>query len=94
METTTVGSSNRPVAKYRLGGVELTKWMNKKEVNGRTIDSYSFQIKKSYKDGEEWKEQKRQLQEIHIRKEREYLAYLEAMMSNKKENDNGKTYSD
>ncbi|MFW9986602.1 MAG: MFS transporter [Candidatus Odinarchaeota archaeon] len=41
--------------------------------------------------GEEWKEQKRRLQEIHIQKEREYLAYLEARMSNKRENNVSKT---
>jgi GPH family glycoside/pentoside/hexuronide:cation symporter len=35
--------------------------------------------------GDQWKEQKRQLQEIHTRKEREYLAYLETKMSNKRE---------
>jgi GPH family glycoside/pentoside/hexuronide:cation symporter len=44
-------------------------------------------------DGEEWQEQKRRLQEIHDRKEQEYLAYLETMMSSMKENDNGKIYS-
>ena len=34
--------------------------------------------------GEEWKKQKCRLQEIHIRKEQEYLTYLKAKMSNKK----------
>ena len=38
-------------------------------------------------DGEEWKAQKRRLQEIHSRKEKEYLAYLETMMVSKKETD-------
>ncbi|MFX0168814.1 MAG: MFS transporter [Candidatus Hodarchaeota archaeon] len=43
--------------------------------------------------GERWREQKHQLQEIHIRKEREYLAYLEAEMSNSGKNDNEETHS-
>jgi GPH family glycoside/pentoside/hexuronide:cation symporter len=38
-------------------------------------------------DGEEWQDQKHRLQEIHNKKEREYLAYLESMMSSMKEND-------
>ncbi len=38
--------------------------------------------------GEEWIVQKRQLLEIHIQKEREYLKYLETEMSNKREYDN------
>jgi GPH family glycoside/pentoside/hexuronide:cation symporter len=44
--------------------------------------------------GDGWKQQKRRLQEIHIRKEREYLTYLETKMSSKRENDDGKTHSD
>jgi GPH family glycoside/pentoside/hexuronide:cation symporter len=35
-------------------------------------------------DGAEWREQKRRLQEVHFRKEREYLAYLEAKMYDKR----------
>jgi len=35
--------------------------------------------------GEQWKEQKRLLQETHMQKEREYLIYLEAENSNKRE---------
>jgi GPH family glycoside/pentoside/hexuronide:cation symporter len=35
--------------------------------------------------GEQWEEQKRQLQEIHMQKEREYVAHLEAKTSNKGE---------
>jgi len=37
-------------------------------------------------DGDEWKKQKQRLQEIHLKKEREYLDYLEMKISNKKVN--------
>ena len=45
----------KPIGKYRKGQVTLTVWNNEKEVNGIKTEYQTFQIEKSYKDGEEWK---------------------------------------
>lgn len=45
----------KPIRKYRKGQVTLTVWNNEKELNGVVVPFETFQVEKSYKDGEEWK---------------------------------------
>ena len=45
-----------PMETFRAGGVKATVWENAlKTKDGKTIDVFSINIDRSYKDGEEWK---------------------------------------
>lgn len=44
-----------PIAKFRSGAIQLSIWENEQEKDGEKFANYSFNIEKSYKDGEEWK---------------------------------------
>lgn len=46
-----MASGNQPAAKFRLGYVSATVWKND--------DFYNVTLSKSYKDGDEWKDNRR-----------------------------------
>jgi len=43
-----MANANQPAAKFRLGNVTATVWLNN--------EHYNTVLSKSYKDGDEWKE--------------------------------------
>lgn len=45
----------KPVQLFKAGGVRAAIWMNTIERDGQSIPTYSVQIDRTYKDGEEWK---------------------------------------
>lgn len=57
-------NKNTPVSKVKKGTVEITGWKNEKD--GKTWISY--QLQRSYKVGEEWKQQKITLQHSDLPK--------------------------
>lgn len=49
-------TNKQPMTTFRAGGVKATVWENEiKTKDGKTIDVYSVNIDRSYKDGDEWK---------------------------------------
>lgn len=56
MQEETKQKGKAPMTSFRAGGVKATVWENEiKTKDGKTIDVYSVNIDRSYKDGDEWK---------------------------------------
>lgn len=45
----------QPKTRVRIGNCTTTVWENEVEIKGQKVKKLSFNIQKSYKDGEEWK---------------------------------------
>jgi hypothetical protein len=50
-----MAEGNKPLHKLRQGQISLTIWENSKKVDDAERKWNSFNLEKSYKDGEEWK---------------------------------------
>lgn len=49
-------SENKPMTKFRSGGVVATVWENTIEKNGNNLTVYNVQLERTYKnDKDEWK---------------------------------------
>ena len=46
---------NKPVQVFKAGGVRAAIWENTIEKDGQSIPTYSIQIDRTYKDGDQWK---------------------------------------
>jgi hypothetical protein len=49
---------NKPLDTYRAGAIKVTCWQNEVDFKGQKRMMKSFQLSKSYKDGDDWKESK------------------------------------
>jgi len=46
---------NKPYMKARSGQISLTVWKNNRKVEDKEVESFSFNIEKNVKVGDEWK---------------------------------------
>ncbi|MBN2590825.1 MAG: hypothetical protein JXA96_13255 [Sedimentisphaerales bacterium] len=46
---------NKPEKRIRCGAISASIWVDRKTVEGKTVEYHSISITKSYKDGDEWK---------------------------------------
>jgi len=60
---------NRPVKKWRIGGIECSVWENEREANDGTILGFkTVSLKKSWKQNEIWHDAQIQLRRNDIQK--------------------------
>ena len=46
---------NKPEKRIRCGAISASIWVDRKTVEGKTVEYHSISITKSYKDGDDWK---------------------------------------
>jgi len=42
--------NNKPIRRYKAGGISLSVFKNDRKVNGQDVEFHSFQLQRAYKD--------------------------------------------
>ena len=79
----------KPINKFQAGNIDAAIWKNEIEVNGKKIDAKSISLRKSWKNGEEWKDSTIHLMPNEI--QRALLVLKEAQKDVLKKNGNEKS---
>ncbi|MBT3394903.1 hypothetical protein HOA59_01750 [archaeon] len=48
---------NKPIKKYKSGSIECSIWNNEKELDGKKVEFKTLSLKRSWKDGDVWRDQ-------------------------------------
>jgi hypothetical protein len=47
----------KPLKKFKAGSIECSIWANEKEIEGKKIEFKTVNLKRSWKDGDVWRDQ-------------------------------------
>ncbi|MBT4334555.1 hypothetical protein HOD61_01940 [archaeon] len=57
---------NKPINKYKSGSIECSIWANEREIDGKKVEFNTVTLKKSWKDGDVWRDQQINLRRADI----------------------------
>ena len=48
---------NKPIKKYKSGSIEASIWNNERETDNGKVEFKTVSLRKSWKDGDQWRDQ-------------------------------------
>ncbi len=58
----------KPIQKFQAGNIDAAIWQNEVEMNGKKVSTKSVSLRKSWKNGNEWKDSVLHLKPTEIHK--------------------------
>jgi len=79
----------KPIKKFQAGNIDAAIWNNEVEINGKNVNTKSISLRKSWKNGDEWKDSTIHLQANEL--QRAILVLQEAQKDVLMKNGNAKS---
>ena len=48
---------NKPIKKYKSGSIEASIWSNERQTDNGTVEFKTVSLRRSWKDGDQWRDQ-------------------------------------